>query len=376
VVAKKPLPVVAKKPLPVVAKKPLPVVAKKPLPVVAKKPLPVVVKKPLPVVAKKPLPVVVKKPLPVVAKKPLPVVAKKPLPVVAKKPLPVVVKKPLPVVAKKPLPVVAKKPLPVIAKRPLPGTIVAIVPKALPTLPLIPLSQPAPSNPWAWTNVPVTGDNTSYAQVRKQIDTAVAQGRDPYNLLIKYRNAAHSASSNPVALYRWAYAAYLSATRQTSPAQVYNCIRGLSDARFAVAAVPSYDFNRVRFLIAAVTEPNAELTDLGRRLLDVDPEDDPVEYALCEILLDDYNPPNTIEALGLAQGLINEDPSRAEPYALVGEIYYMRWKAHHEESDGEQARHAYLQYVQMAPDGDAFKNSAAELAAAIGNKLKTASAIQ
>jgi len=113
---------------------------------------------------------------------------------------------------------------------------------------------------------------------------------------------------------------------------------------------------------------------LGQRLLDVNPDDEPVEYALSGILLDDYNPPKTIEALGLAQGLINQDPTRAEPYSLVGEIYYMRWKAHHQESDGEQARYAYLQYVQIAPDGDAFKKRAAALAAAIGRKLKTASA--
>jgi len=253
---------------------------------------------------------------------------------------------------------------------------VAVMPRGVAPLPVIPVLQPLTPSPWAWTEAPVTGDNTAYAQARGQIDTAVASGRDPNSLLAKYRAAAQSAPDSSVALFRWAYAAYLSATRQASPGQAYNCIRGLSDSRFAVAVVPSYDFNRVHFLIAALTTPNAELSDLGQRLLDVNPNDESVEYALCGILLDDCNPPKTIEALGLAQGLINQDPTRAEPYSLVGEIYYMRWKAHHQESDGEQARYAYMQYVQVAPDSDAFKTRAAALAAAIGRKLKTASATQ
>jgi len=260
---------------------------------------------------------------------------------------------------------IPKPAIPAVAKR-----------QPLPTLPIIAIPEPVSSSPWAWTKVPVTGDNTVYAKARRQIDIAVAQGRDPDVLLTKYRAAARSAPGDPVALFRWAYSAYLMATRQTTPAQVFNCIKGLSDPRYAVAPVPSYDFNRVRFLIAALTAPNAALTDLGRRLLAVNQDDDPVEYALSGILLDAYTPPKTVEALGLAQGLINQDPTRAEPYALVGEIYYIRWKVHHRESDGEQARDAYLQYVQIAPDSDGFKARAAALAAAIGHKLQTASANQ
>jgi len=56
-----------------------------------------------------------------------------------------------------------------------------------------------------------------------------------------------------------------------------------------------------------------------------------------------------VEALGLAENLIHVEPSRAEPYALVGEIYYLRWKAHRHNQDGVQAREAYMQYVQLAP---------------------------
>jgi len=256
-----------------------------------------------------------------------------------------------------------------------PGIVIPAA-KPVPILPIITPTPQVPASPWAWTKVSVTGDNAVYGRIRKQIDTAVAQGRDPEILLEKYRTAAQAAAGDPVTLFRWAYAAYVTASRQSSSAQIFDSIKGLSDPKYAVVPVPSYDFNRVRFLIAALTDPNPALVDLGRRLMGVSQDDDPVEYALAGILLDAYSPPKTVEALGLAQGLINQEPSRAEPYALVGEIYYLRWKAHHRENDGEQARQAYLQYVQLAPDSDSFKSRAVRLADAIGNKLKSASSEQ
>jgi hypothetical protein len=258
-----------------------------------------------------------------------------------------------------------------VVPRSLPIPPVSTLKQPIPTLPVLAAPKPVAANPWAWTHVPLTGDNKAFAKARKQIDTAVSQGRDPEVLLEKYRTAGELSPGDPLVLFRWAYAAYITATRQTTTPEVFQCIKGLSDPRYAVAPVPSYDFNRVRFLIASLTAPNPALADLGRRLLAINQDDDAVEYALAGILLDTFNPPKTVEALGLAQDLINQEANRAEPYALVGEIYYLRWKAHHRPKDAQQASAAYQQYVQLAPDTDGFKKKAASLVAAINFKLKS-----
>lgn len=229
-----------------------------------------------------------------------------------------------------------------------------------------------PSDPWAWTKVALNGNNAAYQKARGQIDTAASQGRPLPALLLKYRSAAMAVPGDPLALFRWAYAAYLCASQQPTAAGIKAAIGGLSDGRYSVQPVTAYDFNRVRFLIATLSDPNPALADLGRRLLDVNPDDEQVEYALAGILMDTYSPPKTIEALGLAEDLIRREAGRAEPYALVGEVYYYRWKAHGQTHDGLQAQNAYLKYVELAPKEDSFSARAAALADAIGNKLKAA----
>jgi len=164
---------------------------------------------------------------------------------------------------------------------------------------LLPVSTPNASNnfnaqqtvdEWAWTKVPVTGDNRVYSKVRKEIDTAVSQAGilRPFWKNIAERRSPRLATCVSLPL---AYTAYVTAMGQSTSPQILSSIDGLSDPRYAVAPVESYDFNRVRFLIAALTDPNPALADLGRRLLAVNQDDDSVEYALAGILLESYNPP-------------------------------------------------------------------------------------
>lgn len=135
------------------------------------------------------------------------------------------------------------------------------------------------SESWKWAAEAWTGDDAPYRAARAAIDQA-ANSKDTLAAAFAHNKAAALKDpNNPLAVFRWGYAAYLFTKKQTR-LEGFKTLEGLHDAFEDAPSPHAYDYDRLRFLVEEWYTSNREATALGQRLLTVNKDDYDVEYRL------------------------------------------------------------------------------------------------
>lgn len=125
---------------------------------------------------------------------------------------------------------------------------------------------------WAWTEQPFEGDDTPYRVARKKIDAELRLGKQPYEVLTRYRSLAQKSLNDPVAKFRWGYAAYR-ANVTKPPLRQSDILQGVPDALGASPSPSTYEYLRLRYLVTSQYATNDYLVALGERLVQRDKDD-------------------------------------------------------------------------------------------------------
>jgi hypothetical protein len=211
-----------------------------------------------------------------------------------------------------------------------------------------------------WTNDKWTGDDRPYIIARRQIDQAYAAGKSPEPLIQKYRVATekgpriHTASSifyNPLACYRWGYAAWKTVSAKSSLKEQGKHLSGVSEALASASSPHIYEYTRLRFFVEAWYIPSSKLKNVGLRLLKHSPGDLDVKYHMTRILTQIVTAQNNRLALSYAKDLVHSRPQRPSSYAALGGVYDDSWEFLGNKADAAKAIAAYQHcLVIMPPD--------------------------
>ncbi len=205
---------------------------------------------------------------------------------------------------------------------------------------------------WDWATAPWTGDDKPYQKLRQDIYKQLVAAKDVQPVLDRYKTEAKAKPNDPLAQFAWGYAA-LRTPALAGHENVVIDVSSLPD-ELAVAPFPrTYDYARLRFLAQAQVRPNGQLEDLGRRLLKHDPYDPAVIYQQINVLEQIPARPQNVEALQLANKLVEAYPSQLAYLRKLGNVHqesYMDFGFH--KADAEAAIAVYQKYLQLAPPND------------------------
>lgn len=204
---------------------------------------------------------------------------------------------------------------------------------------------------YASLNAPWADDDRPYQNIRSSIEKALAQGQSTAALLQQYETPARRQPHDAKALFGWGYAAYWAATAPStiSESQAH---QELGDVYLAIGRIQvphTFNYARLRFLNIACIVPDQELTPIGKRMLQHDPNDYDVKYYLASVLSVSRVPTDRQQSVAYAQDLIRQHPSMPSVYSLLGSIYYEAWHRDKRKEDAEQSVAAYRHYLQLAP---------------------------
>jgi len=212
----------------------------------------------------------------------------------------------------------------------------------------------------SWMQESWQGNDQPYAEVRNQLDQTIANSQNLDSLWQEYRDEALQNSHDPVAQFRWGYAAIKSITSFT-PYPYADTIRGnVLIALLGVTSPNTYNYARLRYL-ASPNDP--KLVGIGERLLKYSPDDD-VQLHLSEdyasILGLHYNFKSKSRAIDLTESLIKNHPQIAKYNATLGSIYLISWYCDHKRNpaDAKIAIAEYQKYLLLASANEPFRQDA------------------
>lgn len=203
---------------------------------------------------------------------------------------------------------------------------------------------------FAWTSQAWTGDDQPYQRIRSEIDQAIAQKKNPDRLMQQYGLLAQKNPADPQAQFRWGCAAF-AAAMQPSVSDIEGTGK-LIGPRSALDHAPSpktYEYNRLRYLMAAYSSPVPHLKALGDRLLRRDPTDDVVLFFQGGILNYSQLPADRQRARAYAENYLRRFPKKPGPYSLLASIHYRDAFLNHSSIDADKAITAYRRYLELEP---------------------------
>ncbi len=214
-------------------------------------------------------------------------------------------------------------------------------------------AKPADFEIGPWQDEAWTADSAPYRRVRESIDKQVAQGVKPEALAAKFAPLWRQDKRNPLALFRWAYAAR-KARLVPGPFNINRIIESDHEMeRMHWTQRPhSYDFSRLRFLngVELLDYPKQQqLKGLGRRLIERDPQDEGVKYQLVRLLNSSMEVAERREAIQLAQAMVRAKPDKSNLSGLLADSYTNLWSLTRSRADANQAIAAYRKYLPIAP---------------------------
>lgn len=198
-----------------------------------------------------------------------------------------------------------------------------------------------------WMQEPWTGNEQPFRRARREVKERIRIGMKPEDIATvfdKYLFAAIRAPLDPVAQFTQGYAAF----RQVQINQWLH-YGGMGPALEAMTRVPSphtYEFSRLRFILAMMVYPSTALKPMGLRLLKHKPDDTEVMYLQVRAL-NYQNPAERDQGLSLANRLVQKLPKQPNVYALLGQAYYRAWLYTGNRIYGDRSIQAYRKHIGM-----------------------------
>jgi tetratricopeptide (TPR) repeat protein len=215
-------------------------------------------------------------------------------------------------------------------------------------------SQPMVSH-WRWTEEKWNGDELGYQKLRATIDNNREVGKLTLEALEKYKVLYEKKPEDPLGLFQWTYASFQAT--QSNPPIIQKQI--ITPYIFDKVTSPrTYEYDRLRFLVAVHYSPDSHLQGIGERLLQHTPDDYDVEYYLIQCYKPEHSSLEMQKAISLAQDLIKSAPQRPGSYSALGGIYFRSWMLSHQIEDADKAVSAYQSYLRLAPQNYMWREQA------------------
>ena len=230
---------------------------------------------------------------------------------------------------------------------------------------------PARVYPADWVNHQWTADETPYRQIRDEVDLQMIGDKKFAQVTEDAMENAFTHFKNPLAMYRWGYAAYKQAyqacyhSHSTEDAREAEISQSLSDADYQMQQVPnpqSYSYSRLIFLLRAMREFTqqyvsiAESADIeqGEFLIDYKPDDWEVKEALALMLATHRNLDYKKRAIQYASEVVRANPKSPQAWQTLGLAFHsigtVSEKRRGDDIDyAAKAIEAYQKCLQLAP---------------------------
>ena len=208
---------------------------------------------------------------------------------------------------------------------------------------------------WHWLDASWTGDDRPFETIVTKLDDIGADRVTP-SLINGYCSDYIKNKRDPVLGFQFAYALYCI---RTPPSKV-NFPTIETSYVFANAIDPrTYNYTRLRYLFTEPDEQHAEkLATLGKKLLNVKPDDEDVECHLVDVLEAWKSQENKAAALKYADDLIAKYPSDPKVYGIkAGYIYFYCWTQKYDYEDGDEAIRWYQKFLDLAPPTDPHRET-------------------
>jgi hypothetical protein len=203
-----------------------------------------------------------------------------------------------------------------------------------------------------------TGDDRPYAALQSAIDAEIAEGMKIEYFQRRYHQAALRNPTDPVAQFADVYSTLKSLKAWHSRMDLVFAALQQADDQVGRARDPrAYHYERERYIIeAGLIGFDPHLRALGERLLDRDPLDTHVKYALIHML--GSRPGEDALAIRYCSDIVKADPNDADNYTVVAGYYWRRFDRSHAKADGDEAIADYNRFLKLAPADDWFRLAA------------------
>ncbi len=204
-----------------------------------------------------------------------------------------------------------------------------------------------------WLNEKWTGNDAPYASLRNQINSAIATGTSPNELVAQYAPQAKRVPNNTLAQFAWAYTVWLQVKAIAFPQQQrLDLLRTVSVALALAPSPHTYNYDRMRYLIWLQFGGGAAshyLESMAYRLLAKAPQDFPVQLGLAAIYTQNEDRGQQKKGYAYIQQLIQGNPDKPEVYDMLGAWYYTQYLFYHAPENYRQAISYYQKAYTMYP---------------------------
>lgn len=185
-----------------------------------------------------------------------------------------------------------------------------------------------------WTELPWDKDDRPYAEAQAQVDREFAYALNKQFVVNKYRARADAAPTDALAFFRWMAAAWNLSSHSPTRAEGEKALVPIGDRVYRVQFPQTYQYARLAFLTQAFLRPVRFQENLGKRLLEKNPQDEAVRFYMIRVA----------SSLGLDKAL----QARGRREALAYLAYFQQRYPNESYYDREEAGiHAYFWRVKM-----------------------------
>ena len=208
---------------------------------------------------------------------------------------------------------------------------------------------------YAWTRTAWTGASGPYVAIQTQMEKIEHEKKDMTAVANQLgRLTAKQKSSDPQAVFRWAYATWLA--YGTSIANLAKRTDAMA-AMGKVATPHVYEFDRLRFILLCCDNPDNDLKGLGERLLKRRPRDYWVIACQIYIMCPGSYPADKKRAFELCSLMLQALPNDPNVHVLIGTTWeHIGWVSH-KKADAQKALASYRKaFDLMSPNNPGRQN--------------------
>jgi hypothetical protein len=196
-----------------------------------------------------------------------------------------------------------------------------------------------------WVKEPWMGNDKPFVALRQRLDAEAKQRKGKTNLLTVWVNSyAEQARRKPKdakAQFAWGYSATTAQRNGWKLQNGYGLPRVISQALAQPASPKSYQYDRLRFVMAMRWQQMQGVGDLALRLLKRNPDDYEVQYFSIAALFGG-TPVQRQAALRIARQIEQKKPNTTIAYAALANAYWGLFMLNKRRTDGDKAI-AYIQ---------------------------------
>lgn len=223
---------------------------------------------------------------------------------------------------------------------------------------------------YSWVKQASLKENAKLVLMQAQIDYSIQQ-RVGVNAIRRPFESALTKADTPAQRFGWAYATYATTVRGLWRNQRNRePFRKAAELLAREPVINSYEYNRLRFLIESKRFRDVRISPLGKRLLELRPDDAPVKYEVALLLSFSWDTADSQTAIRYAQEILRQSPQMPKAQTIIGSAYWSLWGGQHRAEDGRRAIAAYEEYLRLALPEDEWRSEAKRIIGLISHDMK------